>query len=495
MPQTSSSPALLVLRVTLTFWEDDPHVELAFIRGAEIPADGGRIWRVQTSSLGIPTSLEPNTKPVLGLPLQVTAGLQASLADEPKTLPLWLRFAKPHGYLGVLPWESVLTQALGRPVLRLPDLLERPRENREVLEVAVCFDPGPDAPQLQAVEQITRLTDTIVRASPRSQTRVNLFTTALWFERLRASEIGGRIHLHDPAKAPTCGEAFKRTSGSGQETAEGRIAGSGHQPLESPWSIWMSQSLNRRSLDAIHFICRSAATDSGPALVASSSPSPRETLHALSYTDATDLAALMTRTGAWAALFSAPPDGTSGATLALMADALAHTRPASVLHHPLSTPEHVAALRLAYSFLFAPASATAPSLSDGFLYCQPSSVTAYASLEVSPVLAATRQNAALIEKPSALSDRLYAAVTPYVPFIKNHELEQPPNWATAVQRHIETVALEELRRNSPDVLLSTPESARSQIASSARPLKSGVVNETLADIQKVVGDYLQKSGS
>jgi hypothetical protein len=494
MPQPSSSPALLVLRITLRFWEEDPRVELAFIRGAETAGDDSRIWRVQTASLGIPTSLEPHTNPVLDLPLQVTAGLQANLAKEPKTLPLWLRFAKPHGYLGVLPWESVLTQALGRPVLRLPDLLDRPRENHEVLEVAVCFDPGPDAPAPKVVEQINWLSDAIVLGSPRPQTRVNLFTTAAWFDRLRASSVASRVRLHDPAKAPTCSEAFKRTSRAVQEhAAGGQGPESGRPPLESPWSIWISQSLNKRSLDAVHFICRSIVTDSGPALMASSSPSPRETLASSSYTDATLLAALMTRTGAWAALFSAPPDGTSGVTLALMADALAHTRPASVLYHPLSRPEHVFALRLAYSFLFARAPTAVPPLAEGFLYCQPNSVAAYAALPVSPVLTASRQNAALLERASGLTDRLYAAVTPYVPLIKNHELEQPPNWATAVQRHIETVALEELRRNSPDVLLSTPESARAQIDPNANPPTGGIVNDTLADIQKVVGDYLQKS--
>src|SRR6266702_464002 len=273
-----SSPSLLALRVTLTFSERDPQVELALMRDGEIVDNGGRIWRIRLSSLDVPTSIESDTAPALSLPLQVLEGLRTSLADEPKTLPLWLSFAKPHGYLGVLPWERVLTEALARPVLRLPDLLERPRENPEVLQIAICFDTAPETPQEKAVEQITSLVDTIIRVSPRSQTRISLFTAAGWFERLRASKLDRRVQHPDPVNAPTCREAIKRASAGEQ------------QGVESPWSIWISESLGTRSLDAIHFICRSDITDGGPALVMLSSPSPRESVPALSYTSVLELA-------------------------------------------------------------------------------------------------------------------------------------------------------------------------------------------------------------
>jgi hypothetical protein len=109
-----------VLQVTLTFWKDDPQVEFALMHGAEAADDSGRIEPVEAKRLGAPASLRPDSVLNLNLPRHVLEGLQAGLANEPKTLPLWLRFAKPHGYLGVLPWERVLTEALARPVLRLP---------------------------------------------------------------------------------------------------------------------------------------------------------------------------------------------------------------------------------------------------------------------------------------------------------------------------------------------------------------------------------------
>src|SRR5262249_54191142 len=109
-----SPPSLLTLRVTLSFWEDDPQVELALMLGAESVYQGGRRWRFSVFSLNVPESIDSQTAPTFDLPLQLLEGLRASLAGQPKAMPLWLRFAKPHGHLGVLPWERVLAEALDR---------------------------------------------------------------------------------------------------------------------------------------------------------------------------------------------------------------------------------------------------------------------------------------------------------------------------------------------------------------------------------------------
>jgi hypothetical protein len=203
----------------------------------------------------------------------------------------------------------------------------------------------------------------------------------------------------------------------------------------------------------------------------SASPSSREKIPAVSYMHTTDVAALMTRMGSWAALFSPPPHGGSAATLALAADALAHKRPASVLYQPLFTSEQALALRDACAFLFSPHPTAAPLLHDGFLYSQPTSVADYASLEISPVLGATQINAAG----------------------QSFKVKRMPKWAMAMQRHFETVALKELRRRSPDVLLATAPSARAQLDEAARSAKNIEKDETLAEIQKVVFDYMQQS--
>jgi hypothetical protein len=452
-------------------FDSEPQVELALMRNAEA-TEGGRVWRLAASSLGVPSKLEAGVAPTLTLPPQIVEGLGAALAKEPETRPLWLRFAKPHCYLGVQPWERELGYTLARPVLRLPDLLERSRENHEVLEVAVVFDPGPNISVEKAVAEIKSVAASLAQSSPRLQTRVNLFPSAPWIEQLRTVPFPRQIQLHDPNAAPTVAEAKERKAG--------------------PWSLWIADSLGNRSLDAIHFVSRAEATDTGPALLISSSPSTNEQTPVLFAADAEEIGALMTRTGAWAALFSPPPDEAGGAAMALTADALAHARPVSALFHPMLTPDHALAFQKACAFLFSPRPINAPRLIDGFVYCQPAIVADYADFYVSPVLAATQSNAALIEKAAPWRDWLRAKITPYIPYVKDFELKQAPNWATAVQRHVETVALEELRRTSPDVLLSSSDSVRAQLDHATRG-ENGAVEETLEEIQKVVRDYMQNS--
>ena len=133
----SPPPPLIILQVTLTFWETSPQIELSLIHGVRTsgPTES---WKIPARELGAPDNIDADTALCLNLPSQISEGISHSLKDDPKTLPLWLRFAKPHGYLSTLPWEKVLTKTLERPVLRLPDLLERAYENRDVLELAIC---------------------------------------------------------------------------------------------------------------------------------------------------------------------------------------------------------------------------------------------------------------------------------------------------------------------------------------------------------------------
>jgi hypothetical protein len=476
---SSQSPALIILQVTLTFWETDPQVELSLVRNVET-SDQGQPWRVPARDLGVPDDVDANTTLSLNLPKEVTDAIASSLAGEPKTLPLWLRFAKPHGYVGALPWERTLIAALGRPVLRFPDLLERPHENRDVFELAVCLDADRTTPPDKLQQQASQIVETILRASPRAQTRMHLFTPSFWYQVLKSGSFDKRLQIHDPSTAPTYGEAIAR----------GRSSESGRP--QSPWSIWMRGALGERSLDAVYFVCSSGMSEFGPAVRMSNSPSPKEKYDVWSYVDVIELVALVTRTGAWAALFSAPAGNSPGPILALVADAMAHTRPTSVLYQALTGAEQMASLQAACAFLFASRWAPAPLLADGFVYCPPNYVEAYANLHVSSVLPATELNASVFDSAS-LWDRARAYVTPYIPIVQNYEIKQAPSWAMAAQRQSEMLALDRLRRNSSDVLLSSSESARIQVSPDAHRSTPGASEDTLADIQKVIGDYLRKT--
>jgi hypothetical protein len=478
-----SPPPLIILQITLSFWETSPQVELALIRDASKGA--AEKWKIPARELGVPDSIDGAKMLDLNLTPQMIDGLKSSLKDGADNLPLWLRFAKPHGFLSALPWERVLTQALQRPVLRLPDLLERPYENRDVLELAICFDPDRSANPDKLRSILKQTVTAILSASPRTQTRLHLFTPSYWYKelQLQGAPYDKRLQIHDPATAKTNREISDARKAALKEKPGSAIEAS----IQSLWSIWMKSELGSRSLDAIYFICESAMSEFQPTLRMSSSLSPREEIDSWSYVDAQELAAIVTRAGAWAAVFSNPRPESAIPVLALMADALAHTRPTTVLYQRLDDDRQIASLRTACAFLFAPNSAPAPSIAEGFLYCPPSYVDAYANLEIASALPGMEKDASIFDSTS-IWDRARAYVTPYIPGIENYEIEQAPSWATALQRQSEFLALERLRRNGDDVLLSSAKSASDQVGHAATSIAS---DSTLDEIHKVIGDYLR----
>jgi hypothetical protein len=88
----------------------------------------------------------------------------------------------------------------------------------------------------------------------------------------------------------------------------------------------------------------------------------------------------------------------------------------------------------------------------GFCTASPPFAAALADLAISPVLAATQVNAALIEKGSPVWDRVKAIVTPYIPAVENFELKQPPKLghgcATAPRIHRTGTAAPQISRCS-----------------------------------------------
>jgi hypothetical protein len=454
-PATST---LIVLQITLTFWESEPQVELSLLRGSSDGADYDWSWSTSAESFGAMRDLALLGASTPKVPQESLQQIKHVLKHEPQTLPLWLRFSKPHGYLGALRWEEILGAQLERPVLRLPDLLERPLENRNILEVAICFDPQPVLPAQAARRQLRLAVETIMRASPRSQTKVHVFTSTERGVELGESVFDSRILIHNPANYPASRVAGNRGGSNSGKPLNVLLA-------QSYWSAWMSQALGRRSLDAVYFVCDARLTQSGPALMMSNAHRSNEHSVAWSYADAQDIGALLVQTGAWAAIFSGSTDNAGGA-LALFADALAHTRPLSVTLHPLIEDRHALALHKICSFIFSPSPAPAPYPIEGFMYCPPTAVAALSALDIPTVLAATAVNVA------------------------EFQMGQAPNWAAAAQRQSEMLALEQLRRQSSDILLASPESARLQIGSGSKSNGKRGSDETLEEIQRVIGRYL-----
>lgn len=336
-PFAKSNPDLIVLRTMLTLAEDRPKIVFDLTGYGEISEQGRRTWRLALDEIGVSEHLSPDQahdSSVLSLPLQLQDGLKAGLAlmNPAADLPLWLDLVRPYGFLGILPWERVLSELLARPVLRLPDFLVRPRENTDVLEAAILFDPPPSIAPDKAVDQLKLIIGELLAGSPRAQTRIHIFPNAACAKALakRSVKLDKRARIHP--SSDTTGVA-----------AEG-------PGFVSPWFNWICAALEGQSLDAIHFVCKTRATESAALLLLSRSPHTAEA-QTLTPAEIGDVGAALARLGAWAAMFSPPVGDNDGAAMAFVADTLAQSRPGSVLFYPAAR-DCRQDLRESFRFLF-----------------------------------------------------------------------------------------------------------------------------------------------
>ena len=94
-----------------------------------------------------------------------------------------------------------------------------------------------------------------------------------------------------------------------------------------------------------------------------------------------------------------------------------------------------------------------------------------------------------LTKQASWVDRARAKAGVYIPAL-GVDLKQPPNWASAAQRYVESATLNQLRRASTDVLFTKSAATIDQVKTAAQ---SETVQKTLSDIQNIVGSYLKKS--
>ena len=187
-------------------------------------------------------------------------------------------------------------------------------------------------------------------------------------------------------------------------------------------------------------------------------------------------------------MFAPPWDDSEAAAMALVADTFAQSRPGSVLFHP-AAPDSAKDLRESFRFLFSPGPSSPPKLTRGFLYCQPATVAAHAGFHANIVSEVLGLNVPALTKQASWVDRARAKAGVYIPAL-GVDLKQPPNWASAAQRYVESATLNQLRRASTDVLFTKSSAAIDQVKTAAQ---SETVQKTLSDIQNIVGSYLKKS--
>ena len=396
---------LLALRITRPSLDQSGNVVLELQRIEQGVNTLGNRWEVSAADLGAAAAIGPSNPGLVSLPPGVLTPLteiveQTAEDDE----PLWLHLVKPYGVLGALDWEGALTPHLSRAVLRVPDFLERPRENRNTLTVALICDLPSDEPRFDLRHEALSIASEILQASPRPDTVIHIFASRVWADRITASPpVPSKVVVHTPQADP-----------------DGR-------PLT--WMRWIEAALGGQSVDLIHFLAHGYMVEQSPALALTKSPDIAEKEPAALFVGTDDIALTLTRTGAWACGFSIPPDASSGAAVRYLADNVAQARPGPVFCHAL-TGGSSPALGEWTRFLFSPNPAPAPRGIDGFAYCQPDLVFGTVFVASGAVQAAT------VASPGP--DPIAAA-----------EIADPspggvldPAWVSAAKRFSESVALQ-----------------------------------------------------
>ena len=446
---------------------------------------------VSTSEIGLSRTLDARQFPNFYFPSHVSdemAHLIGKLDVEPSH-PLWLHLVSPYGYLGVVPWEHLLVPALNRPLLRLPDFLEPPRERRSVLDVALVCSMPVSEPSFYPPDVVIAMSLAIREASPRPQTTVHIFADKEYYDQIRSALTGEYgVMVHDPDDAQQFG--FGQPSSSVPQDAS---------TVTCPWLRWISAAMRGRSLDTVHFLCHGYLANERPAFSVAESPVRNEDRWMAHVLSVREVVAFLNQTGAWSVAFSAPPNNYSEAGLRLFADTLAQTRPGPVLYHDASQDYSLDGLRSAYRFLYAPEPSEPPPPAPMFIYCQPALVDTHLSLigqsRTSGLDAVVSQNALIFNESIAddteptgesLSLDSDDAVFQYLSGLPVHAAlpqENVPNWVAAAQRYVEGAALAIQRRDESSQRRQTERNARS----------TSVAEETLRDAQEIIGKYARQS--
>jgi hypothetical protein len=323
--------------------------------GADEPVRGGR---VPVSAIGLHDPVQGNERPAqFRLPDEVLQGPLSDLVNDDRAL--WLELPAPCGHLRLVPWEALLTRALGRPVLRLPYFSLLPQATRGTLEMAVCVSSPRAKTGFDAAGMLIRYVDAVGRAVHQRR-RVHVFADADQHDRLAQQWQGQReIVVHDPRTA----ERFELP----ERTPE---IGTGAN-IRNPWLLWMLDKLDGRAIDAVHFICHGYFAIDRGAIALASSPMVNTDATYSRFIGAAELGVFLTATGAWSIGLTGPEYNYAPLGLREVADSLAQTRPMHVLANEAGEDPQLDEIQAAYELMFATDPRPPPLLQASALWVHP----------------------------------------------------------------------------------------------------------------------------
>ncbi|HVQ08212.1 MAG TPA: hypothetical protein VMS43_07230 [Allosphingosinicella sp.] len=429
-----------------------PHIEFTVERNVRGETVSRQSALLPLGATGIPDAIGNGPTVTFALADVLKDMLRNAVAESDPEEPLWLHLVKPYGHLGALPWEGLLTELTRHSVLRLPDFLEPPRENKSVLEAAIICDL--DLEEHGSREAFRRAIEAWVGAPYREDVHVHVFASRLARKAAKHLATHSRVIFHHP-------DDMKMGKGA----------------IPDPWQHWVTRAMAGRALDAVHLLCR-ATLSHGRSCISLSRPFQRSETAPVAFVYPDELASGLTQTGAWCLVVGGPADGSSDTALRHFVDAMAQTRPGPALFHCFDPDTIENEIRPAFRTLFGAERVYPPIFRRSFLYCQPE--LAMPGLKAVPKteILALHRNTELLEAGLALA----ASAAP-------DALGHVPNWVAASQRFAEGVALETARRSSGDVLMSDPLALGS---SGANSKGVEIVQDTVAEIQRIVSEYARE---
>lgn len=252
----------------------------------------------------------------------------------------WLELPSPRGYLQLLPWERLLSPALGRPLLRLPNFTLRPNAPGPTLRIVVVAGRAVGTPDFDAATLVAAVADTWARSVTR-EVIIDVFVDAESFPDVRDRLAGDpRVTMHDPSLAP---DVLLGPTSRGAEDDEVRTY---------PWLQWVTTELAGIATDVVHILCHGHISADRGALALPASPSASGADRFGRFIGPVKLCRALARLGAWSLLLSGVPGNHCPPGLRDLADAVSQARSGVVLLHQMAESDPVAELGSALSMVF-----------------------------------------------------------------------------------------------------------------------------------------------
>jgi hypothetical protein len=266
----------------------------------------------------------------------VVSRIAAALHDLATDVPAyWLELPAPRGYLQLVPWEHLLSDAIGKPLLRLPSFTLRPNAPGPALRVIIAAGLAVGTPAFDVAGLVAQVAGTWSRSVDR-EVLIDIFVDAESFPGVsdRTAGLPG-VFVHDPGRAPAA------ELGDSDEVA-GR-----------PWVKWVSSALDGKAVDVVHLLSHGHISRDRGALVLPVSPTATGSDRLARFIGPVLMCDALDRLGAWSLLVSAVPENHCQPGLRDLADAVSQARAGVVVLHRMGASDSVAELGPALEMIFA----------------------------------------------------------------------------------------------------------------------------------------------